>query len=156
MTASPSVPEWIQIHPRLPRELVRRMRGYASGKGASQSAVIQTALEKYLADATDATMIARRLDRVSRAMTGVRRDVGVLADAIGVYVQVWLAHTPRIADAERPGAEKAALARFAQFTEHVATRFATGQSFMSDLVRDADLDEVEGRTPDSDKEGSRR
>jgi hypothetical protein len=138
-----AVPEWIQIHPRLPRELVGRMRGYASGKGASQSAVIQTALEKYLADANDATMVIRRLDRVSRAVGGLRRDVGVVADALGVFVQVWLAHTPRIADADRPGAEKAAHARFAQFTEHVASRFASGRSFMSELVRDADLDDPE-------------
>lgn len=148
--------EWMQIHPRLPRELVRRLRGYASGKGASQAAVIQAALEKYLADANDATLVMRRLDRVSRAMGGLRRDVGVVADALGVYVQVWLAHTPRIADADRAAAERSALARFTQFTDHVASRFSSGRSFMSELVRDADGDDTEARSTPLDAGGEQR
>ena len=147
--------DWIQIHPRLPRELVRRTRGYASGKGASQSAVIQAALDKYLGDANDGTVIVRRLDRVSRAVVGLRRDVGVVAEALGVFVQVWLAHTPRIADADRASAEKAALARFAQFTEHVAVRFASGQSFMSELVRDDELEPPVAQFSGSDEDKGR-
>ena len=127
-----------QIHPRLSADLGKRLRTFAAGKGSSQNSVVQAALVKYLDDANDGTLIIRRLDRLSRAVGRVHRDVTVLADALAVYVQVWLAHTPRIPDSERAGAERVALARFAQFTEHVAARVASGKSVMADLARRTD------------------
>ena len=127
-----------QIHPRLSADLGKRLRTFAAGKGSSQNSVVQAALVKYLDDANDGTLIIRRLDRLSRAVGRVHRDVTVLADALAVYVQVWLAHTPRIPDGERARAERVALARFAQFTEHVAARVASGKSVMADLAREKD------------------
>jgi hypothetical protein len=85
----------------------------------------------------------------------VHRDVTVLADALAVYVQVWLAHTPRIADSDRPATERVALARFAQFTEHVAARVASGKSVMTDLARGADGPEEDDPTDaTNEKEGA--
>ena len=128
---------------------------FAAGKGSSQNSVVQAALVKYLDDANDGTLIIRRLDRLSRAVGRVHRDVTVLADALAVYVQVWLAHTPRIADGDRPAAERVALARFAQFTEHVAARVASGKSVMTDLARGADGPEDDDPTDaTNEKEGA--
>lgn len=143
-----------QIHPRLPADLGKRLRAFASGKGASQGSVIQAALTKYLDDANDGTLIMRRLDRLSRGVARAHRDVRVVAEAFAVFVQVWLAHTPRIPDAEKTKAERVALARFAQFTEHVAARIASGRSVVADLVRDEDGAAVEtaGALP-GEKEG---
>ena len=144
-----------QIHPRLSADLGKRLRTFAAGKGSSQNSVVQAALVKYLDDANDGTLIIRRVDRLARAVGRVHRDVTVLADALAVYVQVWLAHTPRIADGDRPAAERVALARFAQFTEHVAARVASGKSVMTDLARGADGPEDDDPTDaTNEKEGA--
>ena len=129
-----------QIHPHLPAELRKRLRTYAAGKGASQASVVQAALDKYLDGGIDANLILRRLDRLTRGLGAVHRDVRIVADAFAVFVQVWLAHTPRIPDGDKARAERAALARFAQFTEHVAMRVASGRSVLADLGRDAESD----------------
>ena len=144
-----------QIHPRLSADLGKRLRTFAAGKGSSQNSVVQAALVKYLDDANDGTLIMRRLDRLSRALGRVHRDVTVLADALAVYVQVWLAHTPRIPDSERAGAERVALARFAQFTEHVAARVASGKSAIADLARATDgPDDDDPTDATNEKEGA--
>jgi predicted DNA-binding protein len=138
-----------QIHPRLPEDLGKRLRAFTTGKGASQGSVIQAALIKYLDDANDGTLIMRRLDRISRGVGRLHRDVRVVAEAFAVFVQLWLAHTPRISDSEKSRAERVALARFGQFTEHVAARIASGRSVISDLVRDdaGDDADIAGTAP---------
>jgi hypothetical protein len=136
-----------QIHPHLSADLGKRLRAYATGKGASQGSVVQAALTKYLDDANDGTLIMRRLDRLSGAVARLHRDVRVVAEALAVFVQLWLAHTPRITDSEKSRAERAALARFAQFTEHVATRIASGRSVISELVREDDGSDADAVGP---------
>ncbi len=145
---SPKSPPRKQIHPRLPLELGRRLRTFATGRRASQNSVVLAALTKYLEDANDGALIIRRLDRLSRAVSRLHRDVTVVADALAVYVQVWLAHTPRIADHQKARAEREALTRFASFTDHVAARVASGRSVMAELVRESD---DPGDEPDTDE-----
>ena len=85
-----------QIHPRLPAELGDRLRDVARGRGASQGSVIQEALARYLDTSKDDQVIIRRLDRLYRSVARLQRDMNVVAEALTVYVQVWLAHTPRL------------------------------------------------------------
>jgi predicted DNA-binding protein len=146
----------IQVHTRLPTDLSERLRTFASGKGSSQNSILQKALKRYLDDNLDGPLILRRLDRLSRAVTRVHRDVTVVADALAIFVQIYLAHTPRLLESDKPSAEKAALERFAQFTEHVSAKVASGRSVIKTLVReaatepddelDAPADRARGRT----------
>jgi hypothetical protein len=136
------------------------LKTFASGKGSSQSSVIQKALKTYMDDSLAGPLILRRLDRLSRAVTRAHRDVTVVADALAVFVQIYLAHTPRLLDSEKPTAERAALERFAQFTDHVSAKLASGRSVISALVRDAandapdDLEEPTAATTDARGERS--
>jgi hypothetical protein len=128
-------PKRSQVHPRLPEDLSKRLRAFAGGKGASQSAVIQLALTRYLDDANEGAVILRRVDRVSRAVARVQRDVIVVADTLAVFVQVYLAHTSRVPDEGRASAEEDALVRFDHFWKHVCAIVASGHSVLDD-VRD--------------------
>jgi hypothetical protein len=125
-----------QIHPRLPADVTKRVRTFAAAKGSSQSSVIEAALASYLDDSGERAVILRRLDRLSRAIRKVNRDVTIVADALSIFIQVWLVQTNRIPDHERVRAEQNAEKRFAHFKEQLAGRMATGRSFIGDLVRE--------------------
>jgi hypothetical protein len=123
-----------QIHPYVPPELRKRLRIFAGRKGVSESAVAQTALLRYLDDSNEGPQIMRRLDRVNRQVARVHRDVDILAEAFSVFVQLWLAHTPRLPESEMAAAERSALSRFSQFLDHLAAKVATGRSFLDDIA----------------------
>ena len=132
-----------QIHPRIPADLRKRLRAYSGAKGASESSVVQTALTRYLDDANDGPLIMRRLDRLNRSVARAHRDTNVAADAFGVFVQLWLAHTPRIAEEEKTDAERSALARFARFVDHVAAKVAAGPPLLRELAPESMPDEAD-------------
>lgn len=148
-------PRRIQVHTRLPPDLSGRLRTFASGKGSSQNSIIQKALKRYLDDNLDGPLILRRLDRLSRAVTRAHRDVTIVADALAIFVQIYLAHTPRLLDSEKPSAEKAALERFAQFTEHVSAQVASGRSVIKALARETATDSEDPPDAPSDRHGGR-
>lgn len=133
-----------QIHGYVPRELRKRLRHYAAKKGVSESSVTHAALSRYLGDTDDTPLILRKLSRIERTLARITRDADIRAEAFGVFVQIWLAHTPRLEESERAAAESSARRRFADFTDHVAEQVAAGGSFVSNLIREdlADPDEL--------------
>jgi hypothetical protein len=160
MSASSSArrvrPRRTQVHPYLPPELGNRLRAFAASKASSQGSVIETALTRYFDDANEGPVILRRLDRLSRAVARVHRDVSVVADALAIYVKLWLAHTPPVIDSDRSRAERSAVLRFAQFTENVAAKVASGRSIVSDLAPHREVGEPEpSAAPRGGGEGDR-
>jgi hypothetical protein len=118
----------------VPLELRNRIRQYAAKKGVSESSVANTALTRYLDDTNDAPLILRRLHKIEANLERSRRDTDVLSEAFAVFVQLWFAHTPRLADPDKPLAEHSALQRFREYADHVAEKVAGGGSFVADLV----------------------
>jgi predicted transcriptional regulator len=144
-----------QVHPYLPPELGKRLRTFADRKGSSQGSVIETALTRYFDDANEGPIITRRLDRLSRAVNRVHRDVTVVADALAIYVKTWLGHTPPVAEPDRLRAARSAAGRFVEFTEQVAAQVSSGRSIVADLVRDQEPDTEVSGTSRPDAEGGR-
>jgi hypothetical protein len=110
----------------LPSELRKRIRQYAAKKGVSESSVANAALIRYLDDTNDIPLILRQLHRLNRQLKRVNRESDTLSEAFALFVQVWFAHTPRLADAEMASAELSALDRFREYAERVAERLAAG------------------------------
>ena len=126
-----------QIHPFLPPELRKRLVLYASKRGLSQSNIVETALTQHLdAEVTDRVLILRRIDRLLREATRHHRDSEILSQAFGVFIKVWFAQTPRLANEAKPGAEQHARRRYEQFTEHVAALVSSGRTFAADFIAD--------------------
>jgi hypothetical protein len=119
----------------IPSALRKRVRQYAAKKGVSESSITHAALSRYLDDTNDAPVLLRKMDRLERSVERVHRDSDVFAEAFAVFVKIWLAHTPRLADSEKRLAEHSALQRFAEYHEYVAEKVAEGGTFIADLVR---------------------
>jgi hypothetical protein len=132
-----------QIHGYVPTVLRQQLREYAAKKGVSESSVLHAALLRYLGDPDDTPLILRRLNRIERSLERSHRDADIRAEAFAAFVKVWLAHTPRLPDAERGLAERSALQRFTDFLDHVAGRVAEGKSFVADVLREEIADRNE-------------
>lgn len=120
----------------VPSELRKRIRQYAAKKGVSESSVTNAALLRYLDDANDGPLILRKLHRIDRELVRSKRDTDLFSEAFAVFVKLWFAHTPRLAEAEKDAAEMSALQRFEEFAEHVAERLSSGGSLAAELQRD--------------------
>ncbi|MGH7438023.1 MAG: hypothetical protein ACRENE_20265, partial [Polyangiaceae bacterium] len=71
------------------------------------------------------------------------RDEQLFAQALAVFVQLWLGHAPTLKDDERKAARKTAESRYKQFVEHVGKEFSGGRRFLDDLPRELVADEAE-------------
>lgn len=130
-----------QIRSWLPTALRQRVRLYAARRGATESSVVESALNEYLDhEITDRALILRRLNRLDRQILTFQRDFDLLSQAFGVFVQVWFAHTPQIPEAGRTAAEQTALKRYTRFLEHVSRQLEDGTRFARELAPDAEPD----------------
>jgi hypothetical protein len=126
-----------QIFPWLTPSLRKRLRAYAAKRGATESSVVESALLQYLdAETTDRALLLRRLDRVGTGLSTLHRDFDIVSQALGVFFQLWFAHTPRIPDDAKAAAEQIALKRYDQFLDHVAAQIMGGQRFAQEIARD--------------------
>ena len=82
------------VHSRLKRRTYNRFKAYTARTGASESAVINAALEKHLDNSADTALIIRRLDRLSRAVARTHRQSDTIAEVLSAFIQIWFAHTP--------------------------------------------------------------
>lgn len=69
----------------------------AGRKGLTKSAIIEAAVTSHLSpDGTDRLEAAfdRRLDRLSRQVERLERDVSISGEALALFVRFWLTVTP--------------------------------------------------------------
>jgi hypothetical protein len=121
--------------------LRQRLRLYAARRRATESSVVESALNQYLDhEMTDRALILRRLNRVDRQNSTLQRDFDLLSQAFGVFVQVWFAHTPQIPEGGRAAAEQTALKRYGRFLDHVSRQLEDGSRFARELAPDSEPD----------------
>jgi hypothetical protein len=85
---------------------------------------------------TTTTPFFERLDRIERNQERGQRDSDFFVEAFAVFVQIWMAHTPRLTDADKPSAEQSALQRFREYAEHVVEKIAEGGTLFADHARE--------------------
>jgi hypothetical protein len=123
--------------------LRERLAAYCAASRVTESAVVCEALEKYLDRTGDLELILRRLDRQSRALDRLERDVDMNSQAFGLFVRLWFAHMPRIAQEARAAATASAEARYRRFLDRLAQLIARGGRFIDDLTQDRIADDKE-------------
>lgn len=111
------------------RELSDALEALASGPGANKSRMVNDAVASWLArrgtkEVDD--LLKVRLDRMSREIALVRRDIDVVLESLALFVRYQLLVT-----APLPDADSAALAvgldRFEKFVGQVGRQLATGK-----------------------------
>ena len=85
--------------------------------------------------AADAAL-ARRLDRMSRAIERMERHTVISNEAMALFVRFWLTSTPPLPDAAQPAAQAKGRERYEGFVEALGRRLAKGQSLADEVSRD--------------------
>ena len=128
----------------LPGETIRKLDALCQRSGRGKSEIARAAIESYLSpDSSEAAeaALARRLDRLSRQMDRIERDLTITTEAVALFVRTWLKVTPAMSTAEDRAANAKGQERYAAFVERLSRRIADGR-----LLRTEVLSDVEGST----------
>ncbi|MEJ2378090.1 MAG: ribbon-helix-helix domain-containing protein [Pseudolabrys sp.] len=134
----------------LPPELMKKVANLADRKGLSRSAIIEAAVASFLSpDGSDRmeAAVTRRLDRLTRQVQRLERDVGVSAETLAMFIRFWLTVTPPLPDDAQSAAQIKGRERFEGFIETLGRRLQRGKSFIREIPTDVspvDEDGAEG------------
>lgn len=127
----------VRVQPYLRREDRQLLGEHCAATQTTASAVMRKALHRYLRPVdTDVTLLAGRVDRTLRVQARTQRDLQLLTETVAVFVKLWLAHTPAVAEPHRAVARASAEARYKQFVDYVSSQFSGGKRFVDDLPQD--------------------
>jgi hypothetical protein len=105
----------------------------------SKSSVIEAAVASMLspdsADIREAAFV-RRLDRHTRQLERVERDLAIAIETMALFVHFWLAVTPPLPESAQAAAKAKGAERYRDFVETLGRRLQRGNS----LVREISLE----------------
>lgn len=136
----------IQAKVFLPGDVARALDEAARRMRRSKSEIMVAALASYLspdgAEATEAAM-TRRLDRMSRQIERLERDITISNEAVALFVRTWLRNTPSIVSPDDRIATDLGRERYRRFIDALA-RGISGGRLLRDQVTNGDSDTFEG------------
>jgi DNA-binding transcriptional MocR family regulator len=115
-----------------PPELLKQISDLADRKKLSRSAIVEAAVASFLSpDGADRREAAftRRLDRLSRQMQRLERDVGLTAETLALFIRFWLTITPPLPNDAQAAAQAKGRERFEGFVEALGRRLQKGRAF---------------------------
>ncbi|MBI1866952.1 MAG: ribbon-helix-helix protein, CopG family [Methylocystis sp.] len=116
--------------------LIKRLDELAARKGLSKSTVVEAAVASFLSpDAADQreAAITRRLDKITRSIERLERDVSIGNEALALFVRFWLTVTPPLPDSAQAAAQAKGRERYEGFVEALGKRLAKGQNFVREV-----------------------
>jgi predicted transcriptional regulator len=80
-------------------DLMRALTEYSERRRKPKSLVAEAAIASFMspdaAERQEATL-ARRLDRITRVMEKLERDVGISVETVALFIRFWLMATPSL------------------------------------------------------------
>lgn len=132
-----------------PPELLKQISDLADRKNLSRSSIVEAAVASFLspdgADRREAAFV-RRLDRLSRQMQRLERDVGLAAETLALFIRFWLTITPPLPNDAQASAQAKGRERFEGFVEALGRRLQKGQSFLREIPEDIGRQEPAGES----------
>lgn len=127
--------------------LSAELEALAARRKLSKSQIVEAALAAFLspdgADQREAAIV-RRLDRLTRAVERLERDVMVGNEAVALFVKFWLTTTPPLPDTMRDAAQAKGRERYEGFVEALGRRLAKGSTLTKEVSEDISEDPVSG------------
>lgn len=123
-----------QLFPYVSVEVQQTLKTYCAAKGVTDSAVVESALREYFADARDSALVMRRLDRNDRTTERARQELALLSELVSSWIRVWYAHTPPLPVAEKKAAGRAGSRRHEELLDHVSNRIKAGNSLATEVL----------------------
>jgi hypothetical protein len=132
----------VYLDPALMTELAE----LAERKKKSMSLVAETAIMSLLtpdeADRREAAVV-RRLDRLTRQVERLERDLVISVEAMALFIRYWLTITPSVPNDSQAIAQAKGRERFASFLQMLGQRLATGQRVFQEIAADVTFDASE-------------
>ena len=122
-----------------PPQMLREIAELADRKKLSRSAIVEAAVASFLSpDGADQREAAftRRLDRLSRQIQRIERDLGITAETLALFVRFWLTITPPLPPEAQGAAQIKGRERFEGFVEALGRRLQKGQNFLREIPDD--------------------
>jgi hypothetical protein len=130
----------IQTKVFLSRELSQILEAAARRMKRSKSEVVQAAVASYLSpdgvEASEAALI-RRLDRISRTIERLERDVTISNEAVALFVKAWLTATPSLSGGDQKAQNAKGQERYVGFLEALSRRLASGRLLRSEVLSES-------------------
>ncbi|EXL02158.1 MULTISPECIES: ribbon-helix-helix protein, CopG family [Hyphomicrobiales] len=129
-----------RLNASLPVALIDQVAELAARKKITRSSIVEAALESFFSP-DNAQMqeaaLARRLDRLSRQVARIERDLGISAETLALFVRFWLTVTPPIAPDAYSAAQAKGRVRFEGFVDTLGKHLQSGRSFLKEIPEDA-------------------
>lgn len=114
---------------RLPADLTRRLADHARARRASQTALVEAALESFLspdgAERLEAAL-ARRLDHLSRQLDRAAWNLDLSNETLALFIRFWLTSTAPLPDTAMKAAQAMGKERWERFIDSLTKRMEVG------------------------------
>lgn len=123
----------------LTQDLFRQLDDLAARRRLSRSALVEAAVASFLSpDGADMREAAftRRLDRISRQIARIERDLGITAETLALFIRYWLMVTPPLPADAQGAAQAKGRERFEGFVETLGKHLQAGRGFLEELPKD--------------------
>ena len=130
-----------RINVYFPPELLKQITDLADRRNLSRSAIVEAAVASFLspdgADRREAAF-ARRLDRLSRQVQRLERNLGIAIETLALFVRFWLTITPPLSADAQAAAQVKGRQRYKGFVDALGQRLQKGQSLLHEIPEDVD------------------
>lgn len=146
-----------RINVYVPPELLRQLIDLSERKRVSRSAIVEAAVTSFLSPDGSERMeaaLARRLDRLSRQVQRLERDLTIGTETLALFVRFWLTVTPGLPAEAQASAQARGRERFENFVETLGRRLSKGTNFLQEVpfegTRTSDSAPMQAQQRDAD------
>jgi hypothetical protein len=135
-----------KISVQLSEQVIERLQAAAQRPGASKTAIVETALDRFLnpeAETIDDATLLRRLNGMSRQLEQLERDLRIVNETVALHARYHLTITPPIPQSHHRAACALGLERFEVFAAQVGKRVHLGTPLMRET-----MDRLSATSPD--------
>lgn len=128
---------------RLRADLARRLAEHAAMRRSTQAAIIEAALDSFLSpDAAERleAALSRRLDRLTRDLSGLAWHVDLSNETLALFIRNWLNVMPAMPDSGRDEVRAQGRERWERFVETLNRRMELGPKLGGEISRDVPSD----------------
>lgn len=129
-----------RINVYIPPELLRQLIDLSARKRVSRSAIVEAAIASFLSPDGSERMeaaLARRLDRLSRQVQRLERDMTIGTEALALFVRFWLTVTPTLPPDAQVSAQARGRERYEDFVETLGRRLSKGGTLLQEVPFEA-------------------
>ena len=125
-----------QLSIYLDPEVFKALEAFAKRQGKPKSLVAEAAVASFLSpDDSDRreAAIAKRLDRIVRALERLERNDTVTLETIALFIRFWLTSTPALPEHSSAPARAKGAERYDRFVEALGRRLSSGSTVLKEV-----------------------